>query len=129
MFAKELDPAYAGEPQDCDYAHGTLDVLLPIARHARLFRDAVVAAGKGDLHRLYEVQNGNHIERYRQGCCNFTQLEFLQPHVHDAFFRLVAWIEKGISAPASQCIPRGGALADNPSVDGRPERCAALLVP
>jgi hypothetical protein len=94
--AKELDPAYDGEPQDYDYAarrqdfhlsprlgkistggnigrplitiHGTMDTLLPLTRHARPFRDGVVAAGKGDLHRLYEVQNGNHIERYRQSC-------------------------------------------------------------
>jgi hypothetical protein len=155
VFAKKLDPAYSGEPQDYDYAarrqplhlsprigkistdgnigkplitvHGTMDALLPIQRHARPFRNSVVAAGKADLHRLYEVQNGNHIERYRQSCCNFTQLEFLQPHVHDSFNRLVAWIESGIEPPASQCIPRGGAIIDNPAVSGRPERCAALL--
>jgi hypothetical protein len=157
VFAKELDPAYDGEPQDYDYTgrrklfhlsprlgkistggtidrplitiHGTMDALLPIKRHARPFRDAVLAAGKADLHRLYEVQNGNHIERYRQSCCNFTQLEFLQPHAHEAFNRLVTWIEKGIAPPASQCIPRGGAIVDNPAVSGRPERCAALLAP
>jgi hypothetical protein len=157
VFAKELDPAFDGEPQDYDYAarrqafhlsprigkistganiarplitvHGTMDALLPIGRHARPFRDGVVAAGKADLHRLYEVQNGNHIERYRQSCCNFTQLEFLQPHVHDAFNRLAGWIERGVAPPASQCIPRGGAIVDNPAVSGRPERCAALLAP
>ena len=155
VFAKELDPAYDGEPQDYDYAarrasfhlsprigristgghigrplitlHGTMDALLPLVRHARPFRDAVAAAGRAGLHRLYEVQNGNHIERYRQGCCNFTQLEFLQPHVHDAFGRLVAWVEGGIAPPAGQCVPRGGAIIDNPALSGRPERCAALL--
>jgi len=157
VFARELDPAYEGEAQDYDYAarrqpfhlsprigkistggniarplitlHGTMDALLPVVRHARPFRDAVVAAGKGELHRLYEVQNGNHIERYRQSCCNFTQLEFLQPHVHDSFHRLVGWIEKGMSPPASQCVPRGGAIIDNPLVSGRPERCAMPLAP
>jgi hypothetical protein len=157
VFAKELDPGYQGAPEDYDYAvrrqpshlsprlgkistaggiakplitvHGTMDALLPLTRHARPFRDAVVAAGKGDMHRLYEVQNGNHIERYRQGCCNFTQLEFLQPHVHEAFERLVAWVEGGIAPPASQCIPRGSRIIDNPLVSGRPERCATLLAP
>jgi hypothetical protein len=155
VFALELDPAYEGEPQDYDYAarrkpfhlsprvgkiatdgdirkpllsvHGTMDALLPLTRHARPFRDAVVAAGKGPMHRLYEVQNGNHIERYRQSCCNFIQLEFLQPHAHDAFRRLVTWVESGITPPQSQCIPRGGAIIDNPLVSGRPERCAGLL--
>jgi pimeloyl-ACP methyl ester carboxylesterase len=157
VFAKELDPAYDGEPQDYDYAarrapfhlsprigriatggqigkplitlHGTMDALLPLVRHARPFRDAVAAAGRAGLHRLYEVQNGNHIERYRQGCCNFTRLEFLQPHVHDAFGRLAAWVESGIAPPAGQCVPRGGAIIDNPALSGRPERCAALLAP
>jgi hypothetical protein len=157
VFAKEIDPAYAGEPQDYDYAarrqpfhlsprvgkissggeiqkplislQGTMDALLPITRHGRPFRDAVVGAGKAGLHRLYEVQNGNHIERYRQSCCNFTQLEFIQPHAHEAFRRLVSWVEGGITPPQSQCIPRGGAIIDNPAAGGRPERCAALLAP
>ena len=62
-----------------------MDALLPLTRHHRPFRDSVVAAGEGALHRRYEVQNGNHIERYRQGSYNFVQLEFLQPHVHQAF--------------------------------------------
>jgi pimeloyl-ACP methyl ester carboxylesterase len=155
VFAKELDPAYAGEPQDYDYLarrkpfhlsqrvkkistggdiqrplitiQGTMDALLPINRHARPFRNAVLAAGRASQHRLYEVQNGNHIERYRQSCCNFTQLEFLQPHVHDSFRRLVSWIESGMAPPASQCIPRGGAIIDNPASRGRPEHCPVLL--
>lgn len=157
VFAKELDPAYVGEPQDYDYAarrqpfhlsprfgristdgnigrplitvHGTMDALLPIARHAQPFRDAVVAAGKDSMHRLYELQNGNHIERYRQSSYNFTRLEFLQPHAQDAFHRLVAWVESGIAPPPSQCIPRGSSIIDNPAVSGRPDRCASLLVP
>ena len=156
-FAKELDPAYEGEPQDYNYlerrkpwhlssrvgkistdgaiakpllsVHGTMDALLPLERHARPFRDAVIASGRAALHRLYEVQNGNHIERYKQSSYNFTQLEFLQPHVHAAFSRLVAWVEAGMAPPPSQCIPRGAALADNPAALGRPERCAVLLAP
>ena len=157
VFAKDLDPAYTGAPEDYDYAarrkpfhlsarlgnistdgdiarplltiHGTMDTLLPIQRHARPFRDAVVAAGKVELHRLYEVQNGNHIEHYRQSCCNFTQLEFLQPHAHEAFRRLVAWVESGVTPPRSQCIPRGSAIVDNPAAIGRPEHCPVLLAP
>lgn len=156
LFAKELDPAYAGLPEAYDYEarrkpfklssnvgkistdgniarplltiHGTMDALLPLTRHARPFRDAVVEAGKGGLHRLYEVQNGNHIERFGQSAFNFRQLELLQPHVHDSFHRLVGWVEGGVNPPASQCVPRGGAILDNPFADGRPERCASLLV-
>jgi len=68
VFAKEIDPAYEGTPEDYDYAsrrqpyhlsprvgristdgnigkpmisvHGTMDALLPLTRHARPFRDA-----------------------------------------------------------------------------------------
>jgi hypothetical protein len=157
VFAQEIDPLYAGDPKDYDYLarrkpfrlsprvgristggaierplitlHGTMDALLPIARHARPFRDRVIAAGRGEMHRLYEVQNGNHIERYRQSCCNFTQLEFLQPHVHRAFELLVDWVERGAVPPPGQCIPRGGSIVAAPADHGRPERCAQLLAP
>jgi hypothetical protein len=157
LFAKELDPSYTGAPEAYDYLarrkpfhlspaigqistggniarpmitiHGTMDALLPLTRHARPYRDAVVESGKGSLHRLYEVQNGNHIERFGQSAFNFRQLELLQPTAHDSFRRLVYWVEDGAVPPPSQCIPRGGTLVDNTFVDGRPERCAALLVP
>ncbi|OLA96742.1 MAG: hypothetical protein AUH20_02860 [Candidatus Rokubacteria bacterium 13_2_20CM_69_15_2] len=106
---------------------GTMDALLPIKRHGRPFRDAVVGAGRAALHRYYEIQNGNHIERYRQSCCNFTQLEFIQPHAHRAFQLLVDWVERGVLPPPSQCVPRGGTIVANPGAAGQPERCAALL--
>ena len=107
---------------------GTMDALLPIVHHGRAFRDAVVGAGRAALHRYYEVQNGNHIERYRQSCCNFVQLEFIQPHAHRAFQHLVDWVERGLAPPGNQCIPRGGTIVADPAGAGRPERCAALLV-
>jgi hypothetical protein len=155
VFAQELDPLYGEEWEDYDYParrkpyhlsprvgqistdgniarplitlHGTMDALLPLTRHARPFRQAVVGAGKASLHRLYEVQNGNHIERYRQSCCNFTHLEFIQPHAHRAFQLLVDWVERSIAPPAGQCVPRGGQIVANPSATGRPEHCAAHL--
>jgi hypothetical protein len=153
VFAKELDPAYTGAPRDYDYfarrkpyhlsprlgkistggdiqrpmitLHGTMDALLPLTRHARPYRDAVVAAGRAGLHRLYEIQNGNHIEKYRQSCCNFVQLEFIQPHAHRAFGLLVDWVENGAEPPPSQCVARGGEILPFPR---QPERCAQLLV-
>ena len=53
----------------------------------------------------------------------------LQPHAHKAFDMLVDWVEGGKAPPPSQCVPRGATIAEFPSADGRPERCAALLVP
>ena len=154
LYAKELD-TYDGLPENYDYVtrrkelklsrnigqistggdikrpmltiHGTMDALLPLTRHARPYRDAVVEAGKAGMHRLYEVQNGNHIDRFGQSAFNFRQLELLQPHAHDAFRRLVNWVEGGVVPPPSQCVPRGGTVAEFPFTDARPERCAALL--
>jgi 3HB-oligomer hydrolase (3HBOH) len=53
---------------------GTLDALLPINLHARAYARAVAARADEDgkdsqrrrpAYRLYEVQNGNHIETYK----------------------------------------------------------------
>jgi 3HB-oligomer hydrolase 3HBOH len=111
---------------------GTMDALLPIKRGARAYEELVRAqgrdrdsgGGKSPQYRLYEVQNGNHIETYKNF---FPQLEFIQPLAQDAFDRLVDHIENGALLPASQCIPRGKTtLPDQPS---QPGHCATLFVP
>jgi len=109
---------------------GTMDGLLPIDRHARAYAAKVAASqhhhpdhhGRAQ-YRLYEVQNGNHIETYRNV---FPELEFIQPHAHRAFDLLVQHVERGHELPASQCIPRGGTITGHPAQRGR---CAQLFVP
>ena len=109
---------------------GTLDALLPIDHHARAYARAVAAASgkkqeKRAPYRLYEVQNGNHIENYRQ--LGFAKtLEFIQPHAQRSFDLLVEHVERGAALPPSQCIARGGAIADAPA---QPGHCANLFVP
>jgi len=120
---------------------GTMDALLPINHHARAYARKVEerledAWGWGDddrhhedgdhrrpAYRLYEVQNGNHIETYRT---NFPTLEFIEPHAQAAFDALVNHVEHGTPLPPSQCIPRGGALSASPS---QPGHCARLYEP
>ncbi|HTO47061.1 MAG TPA: 3-hydroxybutyrate oligomer hydrolase family protein [Burkholderiales bacterium] len=120
---------------------GTMDALLPIDHHARAYARKVTASKqKGDdddrdhdrhhgwdhrrpAYRLYEVQNGNHIETYQD---TFPQLELIQPHAQRAFDLLVQHVERGISLPPSQCIPRGGSIADSPS---QPRHCTNFFVP
>ena len=108
---------------------GTMDALLPIKRGARAYETVVNASRLGNNQqreaqfRLYEVQNGNHIETFKD---TFTQLEFIQPHAQKAFDLLVAHVESNAALPPSQCIPRGGAIAGAPS---QPGHCASLLVP
>jgi hypothetical protein len=113
---------------------GTMDALLPINLHARAYARAVAAAFSNDddsagrahqrpTYRLYEVQNGNHIETYKD---TFTQLELIQPHAQNAFDLLVKYVEQGAPLPPDQCIPRGGSIAATPS---EPGHCAGLFAP
>jgi hypothetical protein len=119
---------------------GTMDALLPINLHARAYARAVSSfSGKGEdgdhhrpkhpAYRLYEVQNGNHIETYKVGpppLPAFPQLELIQPHAQRAFDLLVDFVERGADLPPDQCIPRGGSIASSPAESGH---CAALFVP
>lgn len=114
---------------------GTMDALLPIDHHARAYARKVAAAlqskghdddGDGDrraAYRLYEIQNGNHIETYQD---TFPQLELIEPHAHRAFDLLVEHVERGRSLPPDQCVVRGGSIADAPA---QPGHCASLFVP
>jgi hypothetical protein len=105
---------------------GTMDALLPIDHHARAYARKVAASSKkkhGPEYRLYEVQNGNHIETYQD---TFAQLELIEPHAHRAFDLLVDQVERGRTLPPSQCVERGGAISDTPA---QPGHCASLFVP
>ncbi len=122
---------------------GTMDGLLPIDHHARAYARAVAAAFErhdrddgGDdngnhygqtkhrpPYRLYEVQNGNHIETYKD---TFSQLELIQPHARHAFDLLVDQVEHGKTLPPDQCIPHNGEISASPAQLGH---CANLFVP
>jgi hypothetical protein len=109
---------------------GTMDSLLPIDHHARAYQRAVqgslsalpgVPFWLAPAYRLYEVQNGNHIESYKSA---FPQLEYILPHAQRAFDLLVNHVEHRAALPPDQCIPRGGAIASAP---GQPGHCANLF--
>jgi len=116
---------------------GTMDALLPIDHHARAYARKVAAVaesqdrgqgGGNDKHqpayRLYEVQNGNHLELFQD--IFTTQLQLIEPHAQRAFDLLVAQVERGAVLPPDQCIPRGGQIADTPM---QPGHCAKLFAP
>lgn len=106
---------------------GTMDGLLPIDHHARAYARAVDAARRGGLpgpaYRLYEVQNGNHIETYQD---TFAQLELIEPHAQHAFDLLTAHVEAHQPLPESQCVPRQGAIT---APAAHPGHCANLFEP
>ncbi|MBV8505573.1 MAG: hypothetical protein JOZ11_07175 [Alphaproteobacteria bacterium] len=121
---------------------GTMDALLPINLHARAYARAVAAelsehSEDGDYgrhgrppYRLYEVQNGNHIETYKDApppAPAFPQqLELIQPHAQKAFELLVNYVERDVELPPDQCIPRSGSIAASPT---QPGHCAQLFEP
>lgn len=108
---------------------GTMDALLPIKDQARAYEAAVNASRKGNnaersaQYRLYEVQNGNHIEAYVK---TFPELVEIQPYAQRAFDLLVAHVEDKAALPPSQCIAKGGAIAAAPA---EPGNCADLFEP
>jgi hypothetical protein len=121
---------------------GTMDALLPIDHHARAYARKVALAGKHKHHghkdrdrdhdrdddsqpayRLYEVQNGNHLELFQDV---FSQLELILPHAQRAFDLVVEQVERGATLPPDQCVPRGKTIADAPL---QPGHCASLFVP
>lgn len=118
---------------------GTMDALLPIDHHARAYARKVAAAGdqqadddrhrrrhrheRQPAYRLYEVQNGNHIETYK---LTLPQLELIQPHAQRAFDLLVGHVEQGKRLPPDQCIGRGASIDAAPA---EPGHCAELLAP
>jgi hypothetical protein len=118
---------------------GTMDALLPIDHHARAYARKVAEAQSDDGHgpggwgprhderdaayRLYEVQNGNHIETFQEA---FPQLALIEPYAHSAFDLLVAHVETRAALPVSQCVAKGGAITSTP---GQPGHCKALFVP
>ncbi len=104
---------------------GTMDALLPIDLHARAYARQVAAqAGKhAPAYRLYEIQNGNHVESYAD---IFPQLELVWPHAQHAFDLLVRAVENKQALPPSQCVARGGKIAAAPAQAGH---CSKLLAP
>ena len=106
---------------------GTMDALLPIDDNARAYARRVAATARENkeapAYRLYEVQNGNHIETFK---LTFPQLELIQPHAQLAFDLLVSAIENHAELPPSQCIPRGGTIDKTPT---HPGHCTHLLAP
>ncbi len=118
---------------------GTMDALLPIDVHARAYARMVATALRRDEddrdpafrpfeerppeYRLYEVQNGNHIETF---ATTFPQLQFIEPHAQKAFDLLVLKVELATALPPSQCIPVGGAIVADPA---QPGHCRSLFTP
>jgi hypothetical protein len=98
---------------------GTYDVLLPIRLHSNRYRALIENQGKGDMHRYYKIENGNHVDsyfdRYRQ---EPTYVRPILPCYWAAFRELEEWVEnKGDhpQPPDNRMVPQPtpeGTVAD-----------------
>jgi hypothetical protein len=84
--------------------HGNLDALLPIRADSDVYTQMVRDAGRGDLHRYYVIEDGNHVDdRYDVFP---TETRPILPCYREAFLRLTTWVTTGEQPPASQLVER-----------------------
>jgi len=96
--------------------HGDRDALIGLPGNGEAYDAAVRAVGRPELHRLYMIQNGNHVDTHADGTLDYDcngkpgdesaadQLVPMQPYVERAFDVLRDWVEKGTAAPPSRTV-------------------------
>ncbi|MBC5766412.1 tannase/feruloyl esterase family alpha/beta hydrolase [Ramlibacter sp. GTP1] len=89
--------------------HGTMDSLLPMRTNSDNYAEMIRKAGRGNLHRYYVVEAGNHVDQLYDEFPD--RLRPIAPCYRAAFVALETWVEsKGKRMPPdSKSIPRQGA--------------------
>lgn len=83
---------------------GTLDALLPIATDGDVYDRLVDAAGRGDRHRYYRIEDGTHTDGLYASFPDL--LRPMLPCARAGFAALVAWVETGTAPPPDATVPR-----------------------
>jgi hypothetical protein len=96
--------------------HGDADGLLGLDANGVAYDAAVKAHGKPEMHRLYVIEHGGHVDYHSDGTLDFdfdgtagdegAQDHFIimQPYAERAFDYLVAWAKDGTAPPASSTV-------------------------
>jgi hypothetical protein len=107
---------------------GSEDGIVIVNHHARKYAAEVQAYLQGNQgnalqYRYWEIQNGNHIDAFKN---LFPQLQRVMPYTQHAFDLMVQFVETGAALPPHQCVPPGGTISATPA---QPGLCPQLLVP
>jgi len=88
--------------------HGTWDALIFSNVHAIPYERLIKEKKKEDIHRLYLIDKGNHLDSMvgRPGVDSQKTMQPLLPYVHQAFDLLVDWVEAGKIPPPSKTISK-----------------------
>lgn len=86
---------------------GTWDILIPVTVSSVPYRALIEKNGKADIHRLYLIDHGTHLDGWVGDPKNDPdkKLQAVMPYAHQAFDMLVDWVENGKPAPANMTIP------------------------
>lgn len=96
--------------------HGTLDVLLPIARDSDVYARMVREAGRGHLHRYYRIEDGTHTDALVDIFPD--RLRPLLPCHRSALTALEDWLTVGHRPPADRTVPRPKGAAPSALLTG-----------
>lgn len=83
---------------------GNWDCLVPYRHHAAAYAEAVQKQGAGELHRLYEIQGGNHVDGMLRNSLQGQQP--VQPYFEAALYHLEDWVERGKLPPVAGLYER-----------------------
>jgi hypothetical protein len=97
---------------------GSFDTLLPISKDGRVYDRLVRDAGRGSMHRFYEIAAGNHVDgRYD---VYPDKLRPILPCQRATFQALETWVERGTKPPSDQVVAKKGDVVNSCTLAGSP---------